>query len=163
MSRPWSRFFRAWYRGLRLIEPLIRAWYRAFGIGNVVEVLVPGRRSGRERAVLLGLLRVDGRRYLGHPNAACAWTRNLDAAGTLELRARGRPPERLAAARLPAGAEREAVIRATWRQHPFPGDLLYRLARGHVRAGGVFYRLETSPAAGDAPGAAALTAGAPGP
>jgi hypothetical protein len=36
--------------------------------------------------------------------------------------------------------EYEAVIRAT-DQHPFPGNLIYRLARRHVRAAGIYYRL----------------------
>ena len=38
--------------------------------------------------MFLGLLRVGGRRYLGHPDRACAWTLNLDAAGGGELEAR---------------------------------------------------------------------------
>jgi hypothetical protein len=38
-------------------------------------------------------------------------------------------------------AERESVIRATGQQ-PFPGNLSYRLGRRHIRAVGVFFRLE---------------------
>jgi len=44
------------------------------------------------------------------------------------------------AARLALGDEREQAIRATG-QHPFPGNLMYRLGRGHVRRHGVFFRL----------------------
>ena len=40
------------------------------------------------------------------------------------------------------------MIRATFRQHPFPGNVLYWLARRHVRAVGTYYRIE--PAQGDA-------------
>jgi len=49
-------------------------------LGNVVELIVAGRRTGRRRIVLLGLLRVDRGWYLGHPNGPVDWTRNLDAA-----------------------------------------------------------------------------------
>jgi hypothetical protein len=42
---------------------------------------------------------------------------------------------------LPAGDERDAVIRLTFRQHPFPGTLLYWLSRDHVRVTGRYYRL----------------------
>jgi hypothetical protein len=42
------------------------------------------------------------------------------------------------------GPEYEAVIRAT-DQHPFPGKVIYRLARRHVRAAGICYRLAPSP------------------
>jgi hypothetical protein len=47
------------------------------------------------------------------------------------------------AARLQPGEERERAIRATG-QHPFPGNLVYRLGRGHVRRSGVFFRLTES-------------------
>jgi hypothetical protein len=36
--------------------------------------------------------------------------------------------------------ERGDAIRAT-SQHPFPGNLIYRLGRGHIRAVGVFFRI----------------------
>ena len=36
------------------------------------------------------------------------------------------------ASRLPDGPERDAAIKATW-QHPFPGNVVYRLGRRHVR------------------------------
>lgn len=168
VSGAWTRFWRWWYRALRLFDRPLRAWYRAVGMSNVLEVVVRGRRSGRQRAVLLGLLRVEGRQYLGHPNPRAAWTLNLEAAGIAELRPRREPPRRVRAIRLPPGPEREAVIRATWRQHPFPGNLLYWLARGHIRAGGVFYRLE-APAGPEAlPGSVGASttspiAGAPAP
>lgn len=91
--------------------------------------------------MFLGILAVGGRRYLGHPDVACAWTRNLDAAGAGELEHHDGRRERFAAMPLDPGPEREAVIRATFRQHPFPGTLLYWLFRGNVRAVGRFYRL----------------------
>ncbi len=94
---------------------------------------------------------VGDRRYLGHPDGTCAWTRNLEAAGGGRLLHPGRAPERVVASRLPAGAEREAVIRATFRQHPFPGNVLYWLARRHVRAVGTYYRIELAPGDAEAP------------
>ena len=81
MSRFWAFTLRWFYRFLVLIDPLVRAWYGRFGLGITVDLIVRGRRSGRPRPVLLGLLRVDGQLYLGHPNGDVDWTRNLEAAG----------------------------------------------------------------------------------
>jgi len=142
MSRFWSFALRWFYRFLVLVDPLVRAWYRPFGLGNTIDLVVPGRRSGKPRRVLLGLLRADDRMYLGHPNGDVAWTRNFEAAREAELHIRGVPPLLVRPIRLPPGPEREAAIRATWRQHPFPGNLLYWLARDHIRAVGTFFRLE---------------------
>ncbi len=142
MSPFWSIALRWFYRFLVLIDPLVRAWYRPFGLGNTVDLVVPGRRTGMPRPVLLGLLRVDGRMYLGHPNGDVAWTRNFEAAGVGELRLHGLPALVVRPIRLPPGPEREAAIRATWRQHPFPGNLMYYFARGHIRDVGTFFRLE---------------------
>ena len=41
---------------------------------------------------------------------------------------------------LVAGTERDDVVRATFHQHPFPGNLFYRLAASHVFADGVYFR-----------------------
>jgi hypothetical protein len=141
VSRAWSIVFRVNYRLIRLLDPLIRPVWQAVGIGNVVELRVRGRRSGRERPVLVGLLRVAGRMYLGHPNGEAAWTRNFAAQGEGSLVVRGAAPVAVRPVRLGPGAERDAVVLAT-SQHPFPGNLLYRLARSHVRAVGVYFRLE---------------------
>src|SRR5919204_667977 len=64
----WARYLPAQYFLIRLLDPFVRAWWHAFGLGNVVELHVAGRRSGRARSVLLGLLRDEGRWFLGHPN-----------------------------------------------------------------------------------------------
>lgn len=140
--RSWDRFFPVWYRSIRLVEPLLRRWLRRRRIGDTVELVVVGRRTGLPRSVLVGLLELHGRLYVGHPTATSAWTSNLDAAGTCTVIRPGGDPVRFAAVPLAAGPERDAVIRATFRQHPFPGDVLYWLARGHVREAGRFYRLE---------------------
>ena len=40
------------------------------------------------------------------------------------------------------GPERTAVIVATARQQPFPGNVVYRLARPHILAVGRYFRLD---------------------
>ncbi len=86
--------------------------------------------------MFLGLLRVGDRRYLGHPDRACAWTRNLETAGGGKLEGRDGARERFAATLLEPGPERDAVIRATFHQHPLPGGPLYRLFRANPREAG---------------------------
>jgi hypothetical protein len=147
-SSAWSIYLRVQYRLIRILDPLIRTVWRAFGLGNVVELRVPGRRTGRERRVLLGLLR-DGRAwYLGHPNGDVAWTRNLAAAGGGTLSLSWPRSVHVAARRLDPGPERDRAIAAT-SQHVFPGNIVYRLARRHVLAVGVYFALEIAQA--DAP------------
>ena len=141
MSSFWRRAFRAQYRLLAWFDPAIRAVWRRFGIGNTVDVRV-ARRDGRgERSRLLGLLHADGAMYLGHPNGDVGWTRDMQAAGAGVLRYPNGVEWHFSAARLPVGHEREQAIRATG-QHPFPGNLVYRLGRGHIRAVGVFFRID---------------------
>jgi hypothetical protein len=137
----WRRYLPIQYRLIRLLDPLVRAWWLAFGLGNVVELRVAGRRTGRVRSVLLGLLRDNGNWYLGHPNGDVAWTRNLEAAGTADLAFRGVPALTIQARRLPAGDLRDRAILATG-QHVFPGSLVYRMARRHIRAVGTFFEIE---------------------
>lgn len=133
----WPRF----YRAIGWLDPLIRPVWRRFGIANVVEVVIPGRHTGRPRTTFLGLLHGDGRTYIGHPDGECAWTRNLDAAGGGEIVFHDGHRQAFRVSLLSAGDEREAAIRLTFRQHPFPGTLLYWLSRDHVRVTGRYYRL----------------------
>jgi hypothetical protein len=143
MSPFWDHAWRTFYWVITRLAPLIRLWVGRFGLGNVVELVVPGRRTGRKHAVLLGLLRVDDEWYLGHPNGAANWTRNLDTAGEATLVLPRQPPPRtIRAELLPVGEERRRVIAATWHQHVYPGRVLYWLARRHVFAVGRYYRLE---------------------
>ena len=143
----WPLFFRALYRLLRLLDPLLRwAWRAGLPLlGRSVDVRVPGRRTGRLRSTLVTLLTVDGRRYIGHPNGPTAWTRNLDARDEAELMFGDGTVQRVRAIRPGTPVEREAVIRATWTQQPFPGNVIYSLARHHVRRVGVYYRLMPLP------------------
>ena len=139
---PWSAFWRSWYRLLRLIErPLVHiALHR--GYGNIVVLRVRGRRSGRTRSVPVGLLSVAGRRYLGHPSGDTGWTLNLRAADGIALEGADIGTVHARPTVLAPGSERDAVVQASFRQHPFPGNALYRLAGRHVAATGVFFRLE---------------------
>ena len=139
----WHRWLPIQYRIIRLLDPVVRIQWRAFGLGNVVELRVSGRRTGRRRPVLLGLLRDGDQWFLGHPNGDVPWTRNLEAAGGGELVFR--PPTRLhiRATRLPPGELRDRAILATG-QHVFPGNVIYRLARAHIRAVGAYFWIELS-------------------
>lgn len=131
------------YAVIGFMDPMIRVSWEASGAGlrNVVELRVAGRKSGIYRRVLLTLL-VDGNRwFLGHPNGDVSWTRNLDAAGTADLAFRRIAPITVRARRLASGAERDRAILAT-SQHPFPANIVYRLARRHIRAVGTFFAVE---------------------
>ena len=141
MSSFWRAAFRLQYRLLAWLDPLIRAGWRRFGIGNVVELRVSHRSGDGQRSRLVGLLRAGTTRYIGHPNGEVGWTRDLAAAGGGTICWPSQIEWAFEAVRLDPGREREAAIRAT-SQHPFPGNLIYRLARGHIRAKGVFFRLE---------------------
>ena len=144
-SPVWGYGFRTLYRALGRLDPLLRQWWLLFGLGNVVQVTIAGRHTGTPRRTLLGLLVADGQWYVGHPNGPVQWTQNLDAAGG-RLRLTWRMPAFVTfqALLLPRGPERDRAIQATG-QHPFPGNLIYRLGRRHVRAAGRYYRLELLP------------------
>jgi hypothetical protein len=129
------------YRILALIDPAVRALWRRLGMGNVVELEVPARGSAVSRRRLIGILRAGEERFIGHPNGHVGWTRDLEAAGKGVLRWPEGTALTFRATRLPPGPERERAVRATI-QHPFPGNVVYLLGRRHVRAVGVFFRLE---------------------
>ncbi len=138
----WQLTLSGVYHLLRLLDPLIRGWWQTAGLGITARLEVAGRRSGRPRSVLIGLLTVDGRWYVGHPNGNVDWTRNLAASGRGSIRPWHRDPVEVRAVRLPDGAERDAAILITAAQQPFPGNLMYRAARRHILAVGVYFRLE---------------------
>lgn len=137
----WHRWLPLQYRLIRLLDPFARTWWRGFGLGNVVELHVVGRRSGRTRRILLGLLRDGEHWFLGHPNGDVAWTRNLEAAGRAALVFRPPTTIPVRATLLPRGELRDRAIAATG-QHVFPGNLIYRIARRHIRAAGTYFLIE---------------------
>jgi hypothetical protein len=145
----WSVAFRAWYRLLRLIHTPLLWLVRSRGFGNVVVLRVTGRHTGRDRSLPLGMLTVGESRYLGHPSGDTAWTLNLRATKEATIESATFPAWRFRPQVLEPGPERDAVVRATFRQHPFPGNAIYRLAGRHVSATGVFFRLEGSQEARD--------------
>ena len=141
-SAAWSVALRAEYAVLRLLDPLVRwAWF-SIGIGITSKLTVRGRRTGRDRSVLVGLLRVEGTWYVGHPNGEVGWTANLLAAGRATIAPRPESSFEVVAAPLEPGPERDTVIVATAEQEPFPGNLVYRAARRHVLSQGRYFRLE---------------------
>ena len=114
------------------------------GFGNLVVLRVRGRRSARERALPVGLLSVAGRWYVGHPSGDTAWTLDLREAGHAEIQSARQPATTVCSTVLAPGRERDAVVRASFRQHPFPGNALYRLSGRHVVATGVFFRMDVA-------------------
>lgn len=140
MDSFWRHMFNAQYRLLAWFDPAIRAVWRRFGIGNILELRVARRDGNGDRRRLLGLLHAGDGLYLGHPNGDVGWTRDLDAAGRGLLVYPNGVEWHFSAVRLRAGEERERAIMATG-QHPFPGNFTYWLGRSHVRKSGVFFRL----------------------
>lgn len=134
--------FRAAYALLRISDPLERWAWRNGQLGITAELTVPGRRSGRPRSVLAGLMRVGGHSYVGHPNGRSQWTRNLRAARRIVVRLPFGGGVLRAATLLERGAERSAVIEAAGRQQPWPANWLYSAARAHIEAVGDYYRLD---------------------
>jgi hypothetical protein len=138
----WRRALRAQYALIKFLDPIIRREWRSTGIGlgNVVELRVAGRHSGRYRSVLLTLLREGERWFLGHPNGDVAWTLNLEAAGTADLKFTRTVPIPVRARRL-SGPDRDVPMQL-FHQHPFPGNVVYRAARAHIRAVGVYFEID---------------------
>jgi hypothetical protein len=137
-SRGWDRFFRLFFKTTP--HPVMRGVRRVMET-PIEEIIVVGRKTGRERRHLITLLEVDGSLYVGHPNGRSQWARNLEARGGGVLIRRGSPPIPVRSIRLAPGPERDAAIAASGRQ-PFPVGLIYRSARGHMTAVGAYYRLE---------------------
>ncbi len=133
--------FLAAYALVRALDPLLRWTWFSVGLGITSRVTVIGRRSGRQRSVLAGLIRVDGTWYIGHPNGEVAWTANLRSAGEAIVAPRPEAPIEVRAEALPLGPERDVVIYATAEQQPFPANLLYRGARRHILSEGRYFRL----------------------
>jgi hypothetical protein len=137
-SRAWDRFFRVFFKTTP--HAMLRGLRKVLASSPIEELVVVGRKTGRERRHLLTLLDMDGSLYVGHPNGRSQWARNLEAGGGVLLR-RGSPPTRVRAIPLTTGPERDSAIAAAGRQ-PFPAGLIYRSARGHITAVGAYYRLE---------------------
>lgn len=140
-STAWRLIFRAAYALIRLIDPILRWLWLSNRLGITSRLTVRGRRTGRERAVLVGLISVDGSWYVGHPNGEVAWTVNLQEARAARIAPAPEAEIEVAARPLEASAERDAVIVAAGQQQPFPANVLYRAARRHILSDGRYFRL----------------------
>ena len=143
-SALWRAVLNRFLRGAPI--GLMRQVRRRVPAAPIEEFVMPGRRTGQERRLLLGLVEVDGRWYAGHPNGTSDWVLNLVAAGGCTVIRRDGIPIQVVAVELPFGPERDAVIRQTGCQ-PAPAGLIYRRAAGHVAAVGRYFRLEPVAAA----------------
>src|SRR5690242_9459900 len=77
---------------LRLVNPLARRLIAAglpTGAPNIL-LTVRGRRSGLPRTVPVGLLELDGRRFVQASYGAAGWAANLRAAGEATVTEHGR-------------------------------------------------------------------------
>ena len=142
MSRFAHVFWPHTYGLMARLDPVIERIWRRGRLRNTVQLVTIGRRTGLERRSFLGLLRIGDRPYLGHPDQPCPWTLNLEAAGGGRMRFRDGRTVAFRAVLLDQGRERDAVIRATFRQHGYPGGVIYWIFRRHIFAVGRFYRLE---------------------
>jgi deazaflavin-dependent oxidoreductase (nitroreductase family) len=68
----------------RVMNPIVMR------LGIAPTLAVRGRKSGQLRTVPVNVLELDGARYLVAPRGTTEWVRNLRAAGTGELRRRGK-------------------------------------------------------------------------
>ncbi len=68
----------------RVVNPLVAR------LGAAPVLAVPGRKSGRVRAVPVNVLEVESKRYLVSPRGETEWVRNLRTAGRGEIRRRTR-------------------------------------------------------------------------
>ena len=143
-SRLWQLTFRVAYAILRATDRVFRSGWLAGGLGITSLLTVPGRLTGRERSVLVGLVQVNEQWYVGHPNGDVAWTLNLRHARRARLAPTVHSPIDVSAEPLQAGDERDAVICAAAEQQPFPANVLYRAARRHILSEGRYFRLEAT-------------------
>lgn len=141
-SALWSAIFPAAYSLLRAADPLLRGAWASGGLGITSRLTVRGRTSGLDRSVLVGLIELNGRWYVGHPNGDVGWTANLRSAGRGYIAPRSDTLLEVTARPLSEGPERDAVIWATADQQPLPANLLYRAARRHILREGRYFRLE---------------------
>jgi hypothetical protein len=123
---------------------------------EIVQLRLVGRKSGKPRDVLVGMSRIDGRMYVGHPNGPTAWLANLAASEVVTLEVKHEPPIQVHPVPLVLGPERDAAIRATGSQEWLAVRPFYWASRGHILRAGVYHRLDViDGAAGEPPSAVA--------
>jgi len=140
--------WRVTWRVLFAITRRTGAFMRAFrglplpSTEGIVELSLVGRKTGRRRDVLVGMSRIDGHLYVGHPNGPTAWLANLAAADAATLRIKHEPPVQVRSVPLDLGPERDAAIRATARQEWLIIRPVYWASRRHILRAGVYHRLD---------------------
>lgn len=138
-SRAWRAILTFFLKGAP--TPMMQAVRKRVPEAPIEEFVIVGRRTGRERRMLLSLFELDGAWYAGHPNGTSQWIRNLEAAGGCTVVRRDGIAVPVRAVEVTDPVEREAVIRRTGAQPP-PAGLVYRGAQRHIRAVGRYFRLE---------------------
>ena len=141
-SRAWRVFLRVLFRTTP--TRAMRLMRRRVSSIPIEEVIVVGRRTGQERRLLLTLLEVDGKWYVGHPNGTSQWVRNLAAAGSCIVVRRGDQRTRRPPRSCPTGRERDAVISATARR-ALPGQPRVRRGPRSHPCGGKVLPARTHP------------------
>lgn len=137
----WGVAFAVAKRSGRILSTLARVGAPTYS-NEIVTLSLVGRTSGVARPVLVAMIELNGRRYVGNPNGATAWISNLTAMDRVTLTFARKPPLTAHPTILRLGPERDAVVRATARYGPIHVRPLYRVSRGHVRRAGVFVRLD---------------------
>lgn len=103
-------------RAARAANAAIR-WLAEMGISiaGTRALRVRGRKSGKQRGVVINLLTVDGVDYLVSPRGNTQWARNVRAAGVVEMGPRWRS-ERLRVSEVDDAAKPEVLRRylARW-------------------------------------------------
>lgn len=135
-----SRVWRAllWFFVDKAPTPLMRVLRRAQPGSPFEEFVFVGRRTGKERRLLLALYEIDGAWYVGHPNGTSHWIRNMQAAGGCTVVRRDGSAVRIAASEVEDPALRERILAATGTA-PAPAGLIFRAARSHIRAVGRYF------------------------
>jgi len=144
-SLGWRIAWRAMYAIVRHLGPVVRLFVAAdvpTFPDRILELGLVGRRTGLPRPVLVTLITLRGRWYVGHPNGHAGWLANLAAAESAPARILGGASIRVRSVPLALGAERTAVIRETALQQPILARQLYWAAQGHILRAGVYHRLE---------------------
>jgi deazaflavin-dependent oxidoreductase (nitroreductase family) len=104
----------------------------ATGISGTMTLITRGRHTGEQARVPVIPVDHGGATYVVSTRGDSDWVRNVRATGTLELAARGRPPERYRAAEVPVDdrppviaayrAKAGRTVEVYWRKRPEPAD-----------------------------------------
>jgi deazaflavin-dependent oxidoreductase (nitroreductase family) len=120
---------RPYLRPSRAITRILNPLARTLGLASTLRV--QGRKTGKIRQIPVYVLEHSGERYLVAPRGETEWVRNLRAAGSAEIKTKGRtevfePEEVPAEARAPiidAYLERwGTLVRAPFEELPDPAD-----------------------------------------